>query len=174
MKIKISKKQWEEIGQKTGWIKIAETINAKTLYYRFLQEGKNPKQAAEELLDILTNGAFAAFEEPGRTQMINKVIAKFPQPKSERQNISRKTSWNKKAQVNPYEEAIVPCKICKEKTKMTGTGLCDRCWMVMNYLENPVSGSDKQYMYNLTKESHPEIIELVKQELIKQNPIINK
>ena len=156
MKIKLSKSQWEGIGKKAGWMKLAETHNeiakrkglaspcsahdlitvseglqcgnclaltrdhgktweepkdsrqkitkpqnvidvdsrqkitkpqniidvpqemkASNLFKQFLQEGKKPRQASEELLDILTTGTFAAIEEPKRTEMINNVIEKF-------------------------------------------------------------------------------------------------
>jgi hypothetical protein len=52
-------------------------MKASDLFKQFLQEGKKPRQAAEELLDILTTGTFAAVEEPKRTEMINRVIEKF-------------------------------------------------------------------------------------------------
>lgn len=73
----MSKSQWEMIGKKAGWKKVAEEIKASDLYRKFLQEGKTPQEAAIEILDVLTNGAFVAVEEPKRTEMINKVIAKF-------------------------------------------------------------------------------------------------
>lgn len=97
MKIKLSKSQWEGVGKKAGWIKLANNktssrqkitkpqnvidipkeMKASDLYKQFLQEGKKPSQAAEELLDILTTGTFVAVEEPKRTEMINSVIEKF-------------------------------------------------------------------------------------------------
>jgi hypothetical protein len=97
MKIKLSKSQWEDMGKKAGWMKLADNktaarqkltkpqnvidvpqeMKASDLFKQFLQEGKKPRQAAEELLDILTTGTFAAIEEPKRTEMINSVIEKF-------------------------------------------------------------------------------------------------
>ena len=47
------------------------------------------------------------------------------------------------------DEETVPCEVCGKETKMVGTGLCDRCWMVEGYLENPVKGSDKELQYRM-------------------------
>lgn len=90
MKIKLSKSQWESIGKKSGWMKVAEEISPKDLYNKLLQDGKSPQTAALEVLDILTNGAFAAVEEPKRTEMINSVINKFCDNNDD--NVSRRRS----------------------------------------------------------------------------------
>jgi len=65
------------MGKKAGWIKTAEEIKASDLFSKFLQEGKTPQESAFEILDVLTNGAFASVEEPRRSEMINQVIEKF-------------------------------------------------------------------------------------------------
>jgi hypothetical protein len=78
MKIIISKSQWNEIGKKTGWMRVAEEISYQDLYQKYLQEGKTTIQAAEELLGIMTNGGFDMVEEPKRTQMINQIINRYP------------------------------------------------------------------------------------------------
>jgi hypothetical protein len=62
-------------------------IKASDLFKKFLQEGKKPGQAAEELLDILTTGTFAAIEEPKKTEMINNVIEKFSNDISRRRYV---------------------------------------------------------------------------------------
>lgn len=64
-------KTWESAN------KTNKEIKSSDLYKQFIQEGKNPQQAAVELLDILTTGAFVSVEEPKRTEMINKIIEKF-------------------------------------------------------------------------------------------------
>lgn len=77
MKIKLSKSQWEIIGKKAGWSKQAsESVSYQELFKRFLKDNKSPKEAAEEILSILSHGAFDAVEEPKRTELINKIIEK--------------------------------------------------------------------------------------------------
>jgi len=57
--------------------KTAQEISSKELYQQFMLEGKAPNLAAEEVLDIVTDGMFVTVEEPKRTEIINKVIAKY-------------------------------------------------------------------------------------------------
>ena len=55
----------------------SEQISSKELYQQFILEEKAPNIVAEEVLDIVTNGMFAAVEELKRTEIINKTIAKY-------------------------------------------------------------------------------------------------
>lgn len=59
----------------------------------------------------------------------------------------------------------IPCQFCGKPTINTGTKLCNTCWMVKGYLEDPVTGSDKQYVYKMTLESNPELVKKIKQSI---------
>jgi len=71
--------------------------------------------------------------------------AKLVITKSEWQQYGRQAGWLDQE----VTEESTPCAVCGETTQMTGTELCDKCWMVEGYLENPVSGSDKEHQYRM-------------------------
>jgi len=55
-----------------------------------------------------------------------------------------------------------PCRFCDSKTINTGTRLCNTCWMIKEYLEKPISGGDKEYVYKLNLQTNPELVEQIK------------
>jgi hypothetical protein len=63
--------------------------------------------------------------------------------KSQWEEMGKKAGW-------AIDEETVECLVCGKPTKMTGTKLCDRCWMVVNYIKNPVTVSDRGTVYRLT------------------------
>lgn len=57
--------------------KKSEDIKSSELFNKYVAEGKSPQEAAVIVLDIITNGAFVAVEEPRRQEIIQKVIDKY-------------------------------------------------------------------------------------------------
>jgi len=59
----------------------------------------------------------------------------------------------------------IPCQFCNKSTINTGTKLCNTCWMIKEYLEYPLAGGDKEYIYRMTLQSNPELVAKIKQSL---------
>ena len=68
-------------------VKLSEEIIPANLYKRFLDEGKTPEQAAEQLLMIIAP-EFDAIGEPQRGKLIQNVIGKYTiMPKRDMRNL---------------------------------------------------------------------------------------
>lgn len=68
--------------------------------------------------------------------------------------------WNEEKSV---EIDTMPCQFCGKKTEILGTRLCDRCWMIKGYFENPVNNSDKASVYKMTLQSDPQLVKKIKE-----------
>jgi hypothetical protein len=55
----------------------AEEVSQKQVYEERLKKTGDSRKAAEETLDIMSNGAFAAIGEPQRSEIINKFLVKM-------------------------------------------------------------------------------------------------
>lgn len=91
--------------------KRAEEIKASELFQQYINEKMTPEEAALAVLDVITNGAFAAVEEPKRSEFVQKAVHKWMGEKAassiKKIKISKKEwdSLSKTADFTPFSPA---------------------------------------------------------------------
>jgi len=87
------------------------------------------------------------------------------------EEMGRKSGWMRTAIENlSAPRDVIPCKICGRKTKITDAKICNICSMVVDYIKDPQSDSDKEYVYKLEVKFNPDLVDKIKK-LVKEKKI---
>jgi len=95
--------------------KKAEEMKASDLFRQYLKEGKTPDQAAEAILDVMTNGLSAAWDSSTIERMKKKVIDKWMSGKTIQDPDEPNKTWKAFDYKNPTASTTKKIKISKKE-----------------------------------------------------------
>lgn len=87
MTAKLTKKQWLEIGEKTGWVRTADIqqVTYQQIFDEQLAKTKDPRKAAEMVLDVASGGTWAIKDQDWIDNALKTIIQQFGQKKAKAQ-----------------------------------------------------------------------------------------
>jgi len=95
--------------------KKAEEIKTSDLFRQYMAEGKTPEQAAEAILDVITNGLSAAWSSDMMERMKKKVIDKWMSGKTHQDPEDPTKTWTAFDYKTPTAKSVKKIKISKKE-----------------------------------------------------------